>query len=395
MRGSTRKRGQTWTAYWDTVDPASGGRRQKSKGGFRTQREAQTHLATVITQSAEGGYVEPSKTPFGVFLTQEWLPAIRSTIRPLTHNNYTAIVNRYVVRRDVGSVPLRNVSPATLNALYNGLEQEGLSAGTRRLTHTVLRRALRDAKRWGKIKRNPAEDATPPAQPKSSAAAWTGRELRAFLEHVRQDRLYALWRLAATTGMRRGELLAVSWRTLELDGGRLQIDQQLIPTPGGCTLGPPKSKRSERTIALDPATVEALRAHREAQRLERDLACAAYDDHDLVFCDALGHPIYPSMLTAWFAKARKAAGIRTGTLHVLRHTAATLALTASPPVPLHIVAARLGDDPTTLLNTYAHLLPRSDAEAAEAVAAVLVDSPLTEGAENGSTERRASLLHGI
>ncbi len=84
------------------------------------------------------------------------------------------------------------------------------------------------------------------------------------------------------------------------------------------------------------------------------------------------------MLTIRFAAARSAAGIPTGTLHILRHTAATIALAADPPVPLHIVAGRLGDDPTTLLSTYAHLPPRSDAQAAEAVAAVLVDRPLTE-----------------
>jgi integrase len=143
------------------------------------------------------------------------------------------------------------------------------------------------------------------------------------------------------------------WRALDLDHARLQIDQQLIAIPGGCTFGPPKSKRSERTIALDPVTVDALRAHREVQQLERDLAGAAYDDQDLVFCNELGGVIYPKLLTTPFAKARRAAGIPTGTLHILRHTAATLALTATPPVRLHIVAGRLGDDPTTLLSTYA------------------------------------------
>jgi integrase len=178
--------------------------------------------------------------------------------------------------------------------------------------------------------------------------------------------------------MRRGELLAVTWRALNLDGARLQIDQQLIPTPGGPTFGPPKSKRSERTIALDPETVRVLRRHRETQLLERDLAGVAYDDGDLVFCDELGHLIQPKALTGRFSAERKAAGIPTGSLHILRHTAATLALTASPPVPLHIVAGRLGDDPTTLLGVYAHLLPRSDEQAADALAAALVDKPLTE-----------------
>jgi integrase len=122
--------------------------------------------------------------------------------------------------------------------------------------------------------------------------------------------------------------------------------------------GPPKSARSLRTIALDPETVNLLRAHRETQLLERDFAGDAYVDSDLVFCDELGGPIHPDRLTARFGWHRKAAGVPTGTLHTLRHTAATLALTSG--VPVHIVAARLGDDPKTVLSTYAHLLPQSD-----------------------------------
>jgi integrase len=163
-------------------------------------------------------------------------------------------------------------------------------------------------------------------------------------------------------------------------GRCLRVEQQLIPTKGGATFGPPKSRRSERTIALDTVTADALRRHREVQRLERDLAGAVYSDHDLVFCNEIGEPIHPQRLTQWFAKHRKAAGIPTGHLHTLRHTAATLALTATPPVPLHVVAGRLGDDPKTVLATYAHLLPHSDAMAAEAVAAALVDKPLTSPA---------------
>lgn len=91
----------------------------------------------------------------------------------------------------------------------------------------------------------------------------------------------------------------------------------------------------------------------------------------------LGAPMYPKVLTSRCVAKRNAAGIPTGTLHVLRHTAATLALAATPPVPLQIVAARLGDDPTTMLSTYSHLLPRSDAQAAAAVAGILDDNPMT------------------
>jgi len=380
MRGFTRRRGKTWTAYWDIYDPQTGDRRQSSKGGFARQKDAESHLELVVPQVKAGIYSEPSKEPLGRFLQHEWLPAMSGTVRPLTHDNYSKVVDRYVVRRDIGAVPLCSLSPGSLTGLYGELERDGLSPGTRRLVHAVLGRALRDAKRWGKIARNPAADASPPAKPKSTAIAWSARELGAFLAHVADDRLSALWRLAATSGARRGELLAVTWRALDLDRARLQIDQQLIPTPGGATFGPPKSERSERTIALDPDTVQALRRHRDTQLLERDLAGSAYEDGDLVFCDELGHPYQPKWLTDRFRRLRKATGISTGSLHILRHTSATLALTANPPVPLHIVAARLGDDPTILLGVYAHLLPRSDIQAAEAVAAILDDKTMTSAA---------------
>jgi integrase len=278
------------------------------------------------------------------------------------------VVRLRIVPR-IGHVRLQRLSAGHLNALYTELEREGLSASSKRLTHAVLHRALGDAVRLGRLVRNPAELADPPARGRSRAQAWTASELGRFLEHVADDRLYALWRTAATTGMRRGELAGLTWRTLDLDGARLSVEQQLVPTRGGVSFGPPKSARSRRTIALDSETVEALRNHRDAQLLERDFAGNAYTDRDLVFADELGGPIHPQRLTEWFGKHRKAAGISTGRLHILRHTAATLALTSG--VPVHIVAARLGDDPKTVLGTYAHLLPQSDEIAAERVAAAL------------------------
>lgn len=93
---------------------------------------------------------------------------------------------------------------------------------------------------------------------------------------------------------------------------------------------------------------------------------------------SLGHPIYPTKLTRAFQRHRKAAGVTTGSLHILRHTHATLALTNG--VPLHVLAARIGDRAETVLANYAHLLPTSDAETAEQVAA-LVSTPFAKAAQ--------------
>jgi integrase len=171
------------------------------------------------------------------------------------------------------------------------------------------------------------------------------------------------------TGMRRGELLGLTWQTLDLDGARLTVSQQLIPTRGGASFGPPKSKRSYRTIALDAETVDVLRAHREAQLLERDFAGGAYVDLDLVFAREDGGLIHPQRLTERHGELVKGAKVPAIRFHDLRHGHATACLTAG--VPLHVVAARIGDDPKVVLATYAHLLPASDADAAERVAALV------------------------
>ncbi|MDX6648160.1 MAG: hypothetical protein QOJ97_111 [Solirubrobacteraceae bacterium] len=371
MTGRTFKRGPTWTVVYDELpDPETGKRRQRSKGGFRTQREAQAFLTGQLSKLGDGSYAAPAKTTVAEFVRDEWLPAVSGGLRALSRTRYESVIRLHIVP-NVGPVRLQALSPGHLNALYAKLDGEGLGTPTQRLVHAVLGRALKDAMRWGKIPRNPATMAEPPARPSPSAKAWTAGEVVRFLGHVEGDRLFALWRLAATTGMRRGELAGLAWRSLDFDGARLSVDQQYVPTRGGATFGAPKVARSRRTIALDSVTVDALREHRETQRLERTFAADAYSDRDLVFADALGGPVHPQRLTEGFAKHRKAAGILTGTLHTLRHTAATLALTEG--VPVHIVAARLGDDPRTILTTYAHLLPQSDELAAERVAAVLAE----------------------
>ena len=369
MRGHVHKRGATWTVMYDEQPDERGKRRQRSKGGFATRREAQTFLTDTLSRLGDGSYAAPSKLTLGAYLTGEWLPAVESTLRPLSFTTYQAVVRLRIVP-ELGQLRLQALSAGNVNGLYRKLEQDGLSVSTRRLTHAVLHRSLRDAVRWGRLVRSPADMVDRPAATRSKVQAWTASELRRFLAHVAGDRLFGLWRLAGTTGMRRGELAGLTWRCLDLDAGRLSVEQQLLPTRGGVSFGPPKSVRSRRTVALDPETVAVLRAHRETQLLERTFAGDAYQDGDLVFCDPLGGPVHPQRLTARFAELRKAAGIQAGTLHVLRHTAATLALTAG--VPVHIVASRLGDTPTTLLERYAHLLPQSDELAAERMAALLV-----------------------
>jgi integrase len=332
----------------------------------------------VLSSLGDGSYVQPSKLTLGDYLLNEWLPSLGDEVAPLTATTYRSVVRSRIVKRPwLKALPLQSLTSAHLKRLLREMEEEGFSPASRKLTRAVLGRALSDAVEERKLVRNPCAGlkrrsgrAASPAGPQLSPdKVWTPRELRRFLDHVRGDRLFALWRLGATTGMRRGELLGLTWRNVDLEAARVKVEQQLVPTRGGASFGPPKSKRSRRTVALDEQTVEALRNHRAAQLVERALAGDAYSDQDLVFCDELGAPIHPQRLTETFAAHRKSAGLAVGTPHTLRHTHTTHLLTNK--VPIHVVAARIGDRPETILRTYAHLLPTSDDEAAKTAAALL------------------------
>jgi integrase len=167
QRGSIRRRGDTWTALWRSPDG-----RQRSKGGFRTRKEAAAHLTTALAAVQDGSHVERSRLTLGIFLTDHWLPTIKATVRPGTLRNYAEHVRVYIAPR-IGAVPLQAVSAATLNALYAELGESGrqlrpggLSPATVRRVHATLHRALRDAARWKLLAWNPADTADPAPGPR-------------------------------------------------------------------------------------------------------------------------------------------------------------------------------------------------------------------------------------
>jgi integrase len=174
-------------------------------GSFsRTRRDAQAFLTEQLARLDTGSYAAPAKTTLGEFLDSEWLPAVKPTLRPLSHDRYSRVVRLYI-QPHIGGIRLQALSAGDITSMHGKLEEQGLSLSTRRLVHAVIGRSLRDAERWGRVPRNVARLADRPAQSGSRATSWTAGEVQRFLAHVQGDRFVALWRLAATTGMRRGE----------------------------------------------------------------------------------------------------------------------------------------------------------------------------------------------
>jgi len=329
--GTVKKRGETWTIIYREPPDEDGNRRQRWKGGYRTEREAQRALRQVLTAQDEHRYVRPERLTFKQ-LCEKYLPAIEGTRRASTIEVYQRTLALYVYPA-VGGVRVQDLSPDRLDRLYRSLATErktddgrklkALKPATIQLVHAIVGGALKWARRHRIVAVNVAELADVPSIPAKQVEAWPAEFVHCFIAHTKDERLGAMWRFLALTGCRRGEAAGLRWALVDLDAGAARIEQQLVQLATGLTLAPPKSAAGVRTIPLDPGTVQALRDLQAAQDVERALWGDAYQDGGFVFAHEDGRPLSPSSLSQMFQVRRKAAGLPPLHLHGLRHSAAS------------------------------------------------------------------------
>ena len=200
--------------------------------------------------------------------------------------------------------------------------------------------------------------------------AWSSAQLGRFIEATAGDREGAWWRLLATTGMRRGELLGLRWSDIDLDAARLAIRQTVTMVGNAPEVGTPKSRAGVRRVALDAGTVAALRSWKATQAAERLVIGQGWQGGDLVVTEPDGSAVHPQVLTRRFGVIVKRAGLPTIRLHDVRHSYATAALAAG--VPVKVLSQRIGHaDVSVTLAVYAHVMPGDDEAAADLVAAAI------------------------
>ncbi len=306
----------------------------------------------------------------------EWLELCeRRGLRSSTIASYRTMLRLHIDDR-FGQTPLSEITASQINRLYGRLLREGrrdggggLSARTVRYFHTVLNKALADAVRAGHATRNPAALADPPS-PKAARPrvfpVWSPEELTQYLLATKSDRHYLAFHVAATTGLRRGELLGLRWCDVDCEARQLHVVQTLVEAAHKPIFGLPKTERSRRVVALDARTTELLAAARAAAECRR----GGFDERGVVFTTAEGKPIHPAVFSYYFQRSVHRAGVTRIRLHDLRHTHATHAL----QVGIHpkVVSERLGHSTITItLDIYMHVLPSMQRDAAEAVAALV------------------------
>jgi integrase len=283
------------------------------------------------------------------------------------------VAKLYVQPYPVAEVPVQSLTAADLDELYATLTERGLSPRTVRLAHTVVRRTLERAVATEVIARNPADKATPPsrkaAAKRSRLVVWTPDELRAVLAEVNQaDGYHLAVALMATTGLRRSEALGLWWDSLDLEAGTLTVRRTVVAVDGvGVLQEGTKTDGSCRTVDLGESTVARLKAWRKEQVRQRlALGTGWRGSEPFVATTTVGTMLDPRKVAHRVHQLAKAAGVPAIRVHDLRHTHATHLLAAG--VNPKVVAERLGHtDVGFTLNTYAHLLPTQQAEAAAAV----------------------------
>jgi integrase len=397
----------------------NGKRRSKAIYG-RSRREVVDALRGALKAAEDGTLSTDQRQTVGDFL-KRWLQDVaRPRVRPRTFVGYDASIDRHISPH-LGRLRLTKLTPQHLQAWMATLETLGVTAGRRRYARVVLRTALNTAIRWRLITTNVATLIDAPRITTREIQPLNPDEARALLDACHETSLDAFVTVALGCGLRLGEALGLQWIDVDLDTATLQVRRAIQRFGGDAAARRPllaerkrlraalkvtpvtpeaaetriklaeelqtvrsafaavktsvqitdlKSVRSRRTIALPAVVIAALRSHRTRQLEARLAAGRHWQDRGFVLTSGVGTPLEPRNVTRQFKALLRAANIRNMRLHDLRHSCATLLLAQG--VNPRVVMETLGHSQVSLtLNTYSHVLPALQHDAAARMNAVL------------------------
>lgn len=368
MKGYVAQKGNRWYAViYEGLDPVTGQEKRSWHVAGNTRLGAE-RLAARLARERNGRNDEVRSLSFGAYLTTRWLPGKRAALATSTWDGYRRKIDRHILPT-LGRIAIRRLRPNHLEDLYTRMLHPtdgypGLAPKTVLEVHLIIRAALNDAVRKGLVTRNVALVAHAPrlrSIPKVEQHAWTAEQLKTFLRAASGHRFFAAFWVIANTGMRRSELLGLRWSDVDLTAGTLSINRGLVAVAYEVHESRGKTRNSRRQLDLDPTTVAVLATWRDWQHAEHQAVGLA--DPAWMFTDTSGAPIHPHTISQAFGRVTRNADVPVIRLHDVRHTHATLLLKAG--VPVKVVSERLGHTtPTFTIETYQHVLPGMQAEAA-------------------------------
>lgn len=380
MKGHMRRRGErSWEITLYLGRELASGKKQYQTHSFKgNKKQAQSELARLVTQVETGAYVAPNKLTVAEFL-ERWLRDYAAVnVSGKTFERYDSVTHNHLIPA-LGSLPLVKLAPLHIQEHYSQAMQDGsrkdgrpggLSAQSVLHHHRILSEALRMAVRWQLLGRNPADSVEPPRVRAEEVQVIDETQTAWLLDCAQGTRLYVPILLAVSAGLRRGEILAARWTDVEWIAERLWVRRSVEETKAGVTIKEPKSARGRRPVTLPRLAVEALRVHQQQQDRIKEALGSDYQDEGLICCADDGALWKPSAFTSAYRSLLKRRKLNGPNFHALRHSHASQLIRAG--VDIKSVSGRLGHSKSGFtLETYGHLLPGQDEEAARRVDAAL------------------------
>jgi integrase len=353
MKGYVRKRGNKWSYTVDIGrDPITGRRKQKTKSGFKTKKEAEHSLNELLYEYSKGTYIEPQKITVQE-IAQEWLGHYKHQLRLTTAEQYESKMNKWILPL-IGHYKLQDLKPIHAQAFVNQL-LESLESSSAHKVLAITKLILKYAVQMELIPKNPFLNISVKDQ-KRKVNTWTFDELEHFLKVVKKNDefYYRIFAVAAYTGLRKGEILALSRSNINFAHNKIVVKQSIAETKEkGVYIDELKTPSSYRLVAFDSFVSSILKEQIKKNNEMKLKLGSDYQDQDLLFCHPDGVIYRPTNLNRPFKKYIELSGVPKIRFHDLRHTHATLLLELS--VNPKIVADRLGHSTVKItLDTYSH-----------------------------------------
>lgn len=376
-----KKRGNSWTYVVDVGrNPATGKRKRKSKGGFKTKGECRAAASLILAELEKGTYFEIEKIIFEDYM-KRYLKSVKPQIKEKTYRLYEYVTRVHLVPT-FGQMELSKIKPLHIQDFYNK-SLETLSGVTVRHFHNVLNMAFNQAIKWQIVNFNPCNSVEKPKIKKRQLTVWTAEQLIRFLDKVKNTTIYLPVLLATSTGMREAEICGLTWKCVDLDNRIIYVENQLQLISKKLELVDLKTSGSNRNITISNSIVNILKDVYKKQTENRNYFKENYDRNDFVVCKDDGSPYNPEYISSNFKRVlyeyKHTVKINDETkkmnlcdelqiplirFHDLRHTHATLLLKANTNPK--VVAERLGHSTVKMtLDTYSHVLPSMQKEAAD------------------------------
>lgn len=290
---------------------------------------------------------------------QTWIETTlaNSDRKTSTKSMYAAVARHHIIGSPLGATPMHRVRPSAVDGWLAELRRKGLSDSTRRNAYTILRAVFDAAVKDRELAENPVAAVPRPRVEVKEAEYLTPEQVKSLLEAASGTRYGLLFEFLVNTGLRRGEALALKWRShVKEDDGWLKIRGTLTRQDGELVITSTKTAKSRREVPITDRTAAILQQLRARQVSERDAAGSQWHDTGFVFTTAFGEPCDPRNALRALKAAAEQAGLPTIGLHTLRHSAASTMLANG--VPLKVVSEILGHSSISITgDIYGHVSP--------------------------------------